>query len=276
VAASQTVPLGELDDTLTSPSMFVREVLPLPAPVDHTIFHEIVPCRLADTRLGAGAFIQNESRTYDFINVPSTNDCYEKIPTSGVVALTLQLTSYNDGAQVGYLLFNTAYVPQLLSPRQYATGFLLYEDLKTVVQAGTVAVTGETFTIMNRNGTTNLTIDILGYHFIDTLVGTAGAQGPPGVGIQGPPGQNGQPGICVCPWGCGVCGAKADSVNRSAEIAVRPLWPQCNAVLPTDQPFTVSYVKDGVPYIVGYARGSHALQVDFGSTYCVLSLPSSQ
>src|ERR1019366_8101398 len=97
----QTVALGEADDTLTSPSMFVREVLPLPAPVDKTLFHEIVPCRLADTRVSAGPFFQNESRTYAFASTLTSNDCYQKIPQSGVVALTLQVTSLNDGVQVG-------------------------------------------------------------------------------------------------------------------------------------------------------------------------------
>src|ERR1019366_4629833 len=43
-------PLGEADDTMTSPSRRDRQVLPFAKPADQTLFKEIVPCRLLDTR----------------------------------------------------------------------------------------------------------------------------------------------------------------------------------------------------------------------------------
>src|ERR1017187_4525366 len=44
------VALGEAADTMTSPSMVDRQVLPFAAPADKTLFKEIVPCRLTDSR----------------------------------------------------------------------------------------------------------------------------------------------------------------------------------------------------------------------------------
>src|ERR1039457_7084237 len=58
--AAFAVPMGELDDTLTTPSLYVRAAPGLPAPADKTLIHEIAPCRLVDTRIAPGtAFVHN-------------------------------------------------------------------------------------------------------------------------------------------------------------------------------------------------------------------------
>src|ERR1017187_1806627 len=165
------VTLGEADDTLTSPSMLVREALPLPAPADRTLFKEIVPCRLPDTRKDASTVIGTMSHAYPFVGLPVTNDCHGVIDaTIPVVALTIQVTSYNSGTTIGYLTwgYGATFVPLLHSVAQGADGFLLYEDQKTVVQAGTVTVNGPVIRLWNATGTTDVTVDILGYHIADT------------------------------------------------------------------------------------------------------------
>src|ERR1035438_8386601 len=106
------VALGEADDTLTSPVMVERQVWPFVAPADKTLFKEIVPCRLYDSRTVPTVLAPNNSYNFFFTgpSMDPLNDCYGKIPSSGVVALTLQLTSYNDGKQVGYLTVGNDYV----------------------------------------------------------------------------------------------------------------------------------------------------------------------
>jgi hypothetical protein len=85
---------------------------------------------------------------------------------------------------------------------------------------------------MNRNGTTNLTIDILGYHFIDTLVGTAGAQGPPGAAsiVPGPPGKDGVNGLPCDPSNPACKGPKGDACLPTTPGCVGPRGDAC---LPT-------------------------------------------
>src|ERR1017187_1380890 len=196
------VALGEAADTLTSPSMVNRQVLPFAPPADHTLFKEIVPCRLTDSR-GNYLLTPHTEWTYGLGDAVWDPDCYGKIPTSGVVALTIQITSHNDGTTDGYFTFRPplGFVPQLYSVLQNATAFLFYEHGdKTVVQAGTVQIGSDYLLhLWNEGGTTGVTIDVLGYHVNDALAGAAGAQGsqgpagPPGVastvpGPAGPPG----------------------------------------------------------------------------------------
>ena len=115
--------------------------------------------------------------------------------------------------------------------------------------------------------------------------GLTGAQGLPGpAGLQGPIGPEGPAGSCSCPWVCHVCNvAGIISGGLDAFATVGPgggipteNWTQCATSLPTTQPFTVYYIKDGNPKSASYARGTYSLSVDKGSTYCVLTLPSSQ
>src|ERR1035441_835756 len=128
------------------------------------------------------------------------NDCAGKLPDTGIVALTIQITSYNDGTTNGHFMFlppqHPGFVPQLYSVLQNTTAFLFYENgRKEVVQAGTVQI-GNNYmlNLWNEGGVTNLTIDVLGYHVNDPLVGAAGEQGAPGAastvpGPAGPPGE---------------------------------------------------------------------------------------
>jgi hypothetical protein len=230
---------------------------------------------LTDTRTGAGPFIQNEPRTYEFLTLPTTNPCFGKIEM-GTVALTLQLTAYTDGVQVGEFLFNTAYVPQAYSTRQNTTAFLFYEDVASSIQAGTVAVSGSTFQVWNRGGVSNLTIDILGYHVTDTFVGTAGAQGQ--IGPKGDKGDKGDsvqgpPGVCSCPWACySTCGTHAADTGRTA------LWPHCTVTLTGTQVIEIHYVSDGAQAVAARAKnaGSVTFSADTNSTYCVLTLADPQ
>ena len=192
------VVLGEASDTLTSPSMNNRQVHPeFAAPADHTLFKEIVPCRLTDSRGGAYTLTPHTEWVYGLGDPVWDPDCYGKIPTSGVVALTIQVTSYNDGKEDGYFTFippqHLGFVPQLHSTLQNATAFLFYENgNKTVVQAGTVTIGYDYLLhLWNEGGTTEVTIDILGYHLNDPLAGT-GATGSKGeTGATGATGKDG-------------------------------------------------------------------------------------
>ena len=197
--AQPPAPLGELDDTWTTPGLFARSVPSLPSPADRTLFHEIVPCRLVDTRLGSGPFIQNEFRNYDFVTLPSTNDCYQKLPPAGVVALGVQVTSFNDGVQVGFITFNMPFYPNLYSTLQNTNAFLFYENVKSTFEPGTLAVSGNSIQVWNRGGVTDLTVDILGYHLNDAAAfGNKGDKGDTGLtgatGAQGEKGMNGDKG----------------------------------------------------------------------------------
>jgi hypothetical protein len=116
--------------------------------------------------------------------------------------------------------------------------------------------------------------------------GAIGPQGPAGIngtnglnggpGPQGPPGPQGDPGTCSCPWACHVCSGV--SLTDSERI---PMWAGCTATFDIGSgPVTVYYVKDGNLKVANYNKDTvhhnQTLSVDFGSTYCVLSLPTSQ
>lgn len=184
--------LGEVTDTLTSPELQVRAVLPFPAPADRTIFREITPCRLVDTRLGVsgmasqygnlygrvGDFGPGESRTYrfngSFADPGTTNPCNNRIPASGVVALTLQVWVYNANDAEGVVGFTTSAVPRTKEV------FVSYR-VGTTVQAGQVQILDQSsFTIVNQLSMADVAVDILGYHTPDT--GAVGPAGPSGIG----------------------------------------------------------------------------------------------
>lgn len=184
--------LGEISDTLTSPELRVRAVLPFPAPADRTIFKEIAPCRLVDTRQGAnfsapygnlygreaGDFAPGESRTYrfngNFADPGTTNPCNGKIPQVGVVALTLQVWVYHSGEQVGTVAFSTLSVPRVKE------GFVIYSAGVTV-QAGQVQILDQSsFTLVNNGASADVAVEILGYHVADE--GAVGPVGPSGIG----------------------------------------------------------------------------------------------
>ena len=104
-----------------------------------------------------------------------------------------------------------------------------------------------------------------------------GPQGPQGVGIQGPPGQNGQPGVCECPWQCSnVCGATLGVSTVGSGI--QPLWAKCTVRLGRN-PGVLNYVIDGTPVVyshacpVGGCTTLETVTIDQGSTYCFMSLP---
>ncbi len=205
------IALGEAADTLTSPSMVNRQVLPFAAPGDKTLFKEIVPCRLTDSR-GNYLLTPHTEWVYGLSDAVYDPDCYGKIPTSGVVALTIQITSYNDGTTNGYLTFRPpfGFVPQLFSSLQNATAFLFYEGgAKTVVQAGTVQIGSDYLLhLWNEGGTTEVTIDVLGYHVNDPLVGAAGAEGS--IGPKGDTGAKGDQGVQGILGNTGAQGAQGN------------------------------------------------------------------
>lgn len=184
--------LGEVTDTLTSSGLEVRAVLPFSAPADKTIFKEITPCRLVDTRLGipgmasqygniygrVGDFGPGESRTYRFngniVTAGMTNPCDGKIPATGVVALTLQVWVYNANDTDGVVGFTTPAVPRVKEV------FVTYHA-GTTVQAGQVQIVDQsTFTVVNQLSMADIAIEILGYHTPDD--GAVGPVGPAGLG----------------------------------------------------------------------------------------------
>jgi hypothetical protein len=278
------VALGEAADTLTSPSMVNRQVLPFAPPGDKTLFKEIVPCRLTDSR-GNYLLTPHTEWVYGIkkSDMDPGNDCAGKLPDTGIVALTIQITSYNDGTTNGHFMFlppqHPGFVPQLYSVLQNATAFLFYENgRKEVVQAGTVQIGGNyMLNLWNEGGVTNLTIDVLGYHVNDPLVGATGA-GSPGAqgiqGIQGPPGANGVcTSACASPWACySSCGSHAADTGRTA------LWPHCTVTLTGVAALEIHYVSDGVPAYGARAKnaGSVTFSADTNSTYCVLTLADPQ
>ncbi len=184
--------LGEVTDTLTSTGLEVRAVLPFPAPADRTIFKEITPCRLVDTRQNvdldgsygnlygreAGDFAPGESRTYrfngSFADPGIVNPCNGKIPAAGVVALTIQVWVYNANETSGVVGFTTSAVPRNKEV------FVSYR-VGTTVQAGQVQILDQsTFTVVNQLSMADIAVDILGYHTPDT--GAVGPVGPAGIG----------------------------------------------------------------------------------------------
>lgn len=184
--------LGEVTDTLTSPGLEVRVVLPFPAPADRTVFKEITPCRLVDTRVSVGMASQygslysreegdfgpGESRTYrfngSFADPGTTNPCNGKIPATGVVALTLQVWIYNPNDTQGVVGFTTPAIPKLKET------FVSYK-VGVTVQAGQVQILDQsTFTVVNQLSMADIAIEILGYHTPDA--GAVGPVGPSGIG----------------------------------------------------------------------------------------------
>lgn len=184
--------LGEVTDTLTSSGLEVRALLPFPAPADRTVFKEITPCRLVDTRQIAnldgpygnlygregGDFAPGESRTYrfngNFADPETTNPCNGKIPASGVVALTLQVWVYNANDSEGVVGFTTSAVPTTKEV------FVSYR-VGATVQAGQLQILDQaTFTVVNQLSMADIAVDILGYHLADT--GAVGPAGPSGLG----------------------------------------------------------------------------------------------
>jgi hypothetical protein len=212
------VALGEAADTMTSPSMVDRQVLPFAAPADKTLFKEIVPCRLTDSR---GNYLPTPHTEWVYgikkNDMNLGNDCAGKLPDTGIVALTIQITSYNDGTTNGHLMFlppqHLGFVPQLYSVLQNTTAFLFYENgRKEVVQAGTVQI-GNNYmlNLWNEGGVTNLTIDVLGYHVNDALVGASGAQGANGsIGPKGDTGAKGDQGVQGISGNTGAQGAQGN------------------------------------------------------------------
>jgi len=317
VATSATipnhVPLGEADDTLTSPSMVNRQVLPFSPPADKTLFKEIVPCYLT---WSTGNYLPTPHTewVYAFAAplIDPLNECAGKIPQTGVVALTIQVRSLNDGTTNGYFTFqppyNNRFVPQLFSVLQNTTAFLFYEGGTNVVQAGTVQIGSDYLLhLWNEGGTSNVEIQILGYHLNDPLVGTVGADGrngrdgaastvpgPAGAastvpgpkgdtgatgaglpgkdGRDGANGANGTNGVCSCPWACSnVCAPASAALDARS-----PLWAKCTVVLGTN-PGVLNFVLDGTPQVYSHACGRpcapETITIDKGSTYCFMSLP---
>src|ERR1017187_5170949 len=209
------VALGEAADTLTSPSMVNRQVLPFSPPADHTLFKEIVPCRLTDSR-GNYLLTPHTEWVYGIkkSDMDPGNDCAGKLPDTGIVALTIQITSYNDGTTNGHLMFlppqHLGFVPQLYSVLQNTTAFLFYENgRKEVVQAGTVQIgSNYMLNLWNEGGVTNLTIDVLGYHINDPLIGAAGAEGS--IGPKGDTGAKGDQGVQGISGNTGAQGAQGN------------------------------------------------------------------
>src|ERR1019366_4444437 len=300
------VALGEAADTMTSPSMVDRQVLPFAAPADKTLFKEIVPCRLTDSR---GNYLLTPRTEWVYgikkSDMDPGNDCAGKLPDTGIVALTIQITSYNDGTTNGHFMFlppqHPGFVPQLYSVLQNATAFLFYENgRKEVVQAGTVTIGYDYLLhLWNEGGTTEVTIDILGYHLNDPLAGTGatgskgdtGATGATGSGTPGAKGDKGDQGIQgiqgICPtncpgspWNCSnACGATLGVGTITG--GVKPLWDTCAVLLTGPNPIEFHYVGDGTPKVYNFYCGkapawscpSTYVTIDKGSTYCYLSLP---
>lgn len=191
---TEGVVLGEPSDTLTSPELRVRAVLPFVAPADRTIFKEISPCRLVDTRkeagfsapygnLYGGDFAPGESRTYRFAGKFSdhgsaVNPCNGEIPQTGVVALTIQVWAINAGGGEGAVSFGTPFVPRTVVLGSQV--FVRY-GAGTTVQAGQVQILDQmSFTLTNHFVNAELAVEILGYHTSDE--GAVGPTGPAGIG----------------------------------------------------------------------------------------------
>ena len=273
-------PVGEVDDTLTTGGLQVRSVLPFPVPANKTLFKELVdgPCALVDTRKGSayegtpygnlygrqgGDFASGESRIYKFsghlVDLPYTNACTGKIPNSGVVALTLQVWSYNDGSRNGVLYFYGHRVfPEMHSPTTLFNQpiFLIYENgAKIAVTAGQVQVydtenpfgstDGQFFNLSNAYANTDVVVQILGYHIQDNgvvgpkgdkgdtgLTGAAGPTGPKGdtgaqgpQGVAGPKGDKGDTGAIGATGPQGPGGPKGDTGAKGATGAIGPQGP---------------------------------------------------
>ena len=252
------VPVGEATDVDTLPGLQIHSELPLPEPADKVLKKEIAegPCTLVDTRKESkfdfpygnlydrpnGDFVSGESRVYRFggnlVDPPYTNPCDEKIPASGVVALSVQVWSYNDGLINGGLYFEGhRFHPEMYSPKTPFNQplFLIYEDgNKVVLKGGHVRIENNSsymfgnlsgsFRITNTGNSTDVVIEVLAYYLKDNGVGgPAGPQGPQGDrGEIGPPGPQGPQGIP----GLGQSGPKGDKGDTGAVGPQGPIGPQ--------------------------------------------------
>ncbi|TSC60392.1 MAG: hypothetical protein LiPW15_270 [Parcubacteria group bacterium LiPW_15] len=206
------VPVGEPEDATTVIGHQGRTELPFPNPANNTLYKALIggPCWLIDTRLDSkfdppygnksgqlGDFVSGESRAYRFgghlLDLPLTNPCNDLIPSSGVVALNLEVHIYTNGLVPGGVFFeNTRFVPELWSATAQVgqTAFLIYEKDKLsdfmpgLVQIGPASIYelgGQSFRLKNVGNSIDVAVKINGYFTEDKTVGKGGPAGKDGV-----------------------------------------------------------------------------------------------
>ncbi len=207
--------------------------------VSRTLYQQIVPCRLVDTRADSkfegpygGPSLGNETRTYSLSAIGKTNPCAmgsrsavdgdaQAFPPSSL-AFSIMVKVYNAEASPVAGAFSVA------SASATPTWFGWFGPGVLAAQQDVIVRTNDQISVAVTGAKADVTVDLLGY-FVDdpTAVcppGPAGPEGPSGEpgaigpagpqGIQGPKGDTGATGATGPAGPLGIQGPKGDKGDK--------------------------------------------------------------